>query len=159
MIITAGEVRLRSGKWRWELLGGEKVRFVHYVMEGQPDNQMMRPLVSEAAVDDATAKRFASHPGTRVWVAPDGSRWLIHDLSYLARWRQRGPRELMMVDAEGEPFRVEVSESLELGQMDDAELAELTTRARAKARDGVSDESGAGGGTGGAPDTSTPGNS
>ena len=88
MIITAGKVELRSGKWAWELLGGQRVRWLHFVMDGQPDNQMMRPLVSDAPVDDATAKRFASHPGTRVWVADDGRRWLIHDLSYLARFRR-----------------------------------------------------------------------
>ena len=125
MIITAGKVQLRSGNWQWELLGGDRVRWLHFVHEEQPDNQMMRPLVSEATVDDATAKRFASHPGTRVWVAPDGERWLIHDLSYLARWRRQGPREVMMIDQNGEPHHVEVSDSLELGQLTDAEVGTL----------------------------------
>ena len=140
MIITAGRVELRSGSWQWELLGGERVRWLHFVMEGQPDNQMMRPLVSDATVDDAVAKRFASHPGTRVWVADDGARWLIHDLSYLARFRAPGPRVLYMVDADGGSHRLEVSDSLELGQMNDAELSDLRRAAMG------SDEGGGGAG-------------
>jgi len=130
MIITAGKVALRSGSWQWELLGGQRVRWLHFVMDGQPDNQMMRPLVSDSAVDDATAKRFASHPGTRVWVAQDERRWLIHDLSYLARFRRPGPRELMMIDEDGESHSVQVMESLELGQLTDAEIADLVKKAR-----------------------------
>jgi hypothetical protein len=130
MIITAGKVQLRSGSWAWELLGGDRVRWLHFVMDEQPDNQMMRPLVSDAAVDDAVAKRFASHPGTRVWVADDGVRWLIHDLSYLARFRAPGPRELFVIDADGASHRVEVSDSLELGQMTDPEVAGLVAKAR-----------------------------
>jgi hypothetical protein len=143
MIITAGKVQLRSGNWSWELLGGQRVRWLHFVMDGEPDNQMMRPLVSDSPVDDATAKRFASHPGTRVWLSPDGQRWLIHDLSYLARFRREGPRELMMIDEEGEPHRVEVSESLELGQLNDAEVADLLKKARraTEANDGGTDTS------------------
>src|SRR5687767_12626704 len=97
MILSSGTVELRSGVWHWQLLGGERVRFLHFMMDGTPDNQMLRPLVSDANVDDATARRFASHPGTRVWVAPDAERWLVHDLSYLARARRSGPRELTMI--------------------------------------------------------------
>ena len=137
MIITAGRVELRSGSWHWELLGGDRVRWLHFVMEGQPDNQMMRPLVSDAAVDDAVARRFASHPGTRVWVATDGARWLIHDLSYLARFRAPGPRVLFMVDADGGSHRVEVSDSLELGQMMDAELSDLRRMASSESAGGT----------------------
>lgn len=144
MIITAGKVQLRSGNWQWELLGGERVRWLHFVMDGQPDNQMMRPLVSDSPVDDATAKRFASHPGTRVWVADDGARWLIHDLSYLARFRRPGPRELFLVDQDGASHRVEVSDSVELGQMTDAEVAALLGKAR-RAEGGT--ETTAGGGS------------
>ena len=125
MIITAGKVQIRSGTWQWELLGGDKVRWLHFVMVGAPDNQMMRPLVSDAALDDAVARRFASHPGTRVWVASDDRRWLIHDLSYLARFRRQGARELFVIDENGDQRRVEVSDSLEVGQMTDTELAEL----------------------------------
>ena len=130
MIITAGRVELRSGRWQWELLGGDRVRWLHFVMDGQPDNQMMRPLVSDATVDDATARRFAAHPGTRVWVAQDGQRWLIHDLSYLARFRRQGPREVVMIDEDGEPFYLELTESLELGSLTDAEVADLLEKAR-----------------------------
>ena len=137
MIITAGRVELRSGRWQWELLGGEKVRFLHFVMEGQPDNQMMRPLVSDSTVDDGVAKRFASHPGTRVWVADDGGRWLIHDLSYLARWRRPGPRELIVVDPEGAARGLEVSESLEVGQLTSDELAALVKRGTATSEPGA----------------------
>ena len=130
MIITAGSVQLRSGNWQWELLGGERVRWLHFVMADQPDQQMIRPLVSEATVDNATAARFGSHPGTRVWVSADGEHWMIHDLSYLARWRPRGPRELILIDEAGEPLRHEVSDSLEVGQMDDEEVAALVAAAR-----------------------------
>ena len=128
MIITAGKVALRSGSWSWELLGGERVRWLHFVMDGQPDNQMLRPLVSDSAVDDATARRFASHPGTRVWVSPEGAPWLIHDLSYLARIRRLGPRELYLIDPEGASHRIEVTDSVELGQMTDEEMAEMVKK-------------------------------
>ena len=130
MILNAGSIQLRSGKWQWELLGGDRMRWLHFVMEGQPDQQMLRPLVSEATVDNASAARFASHPGTRVWVSPERAYWLIHDLSYLARWRRQGPREVMLIDESGEPSHLEITESTELGQMTDAEIEELVRSAR-----------------------------
>lgn len=140
MILNAGSIQLRSGKWQWELLGGDRMRWLHFVMEGQPDQQMLRPLVSEATVDNASAARFASHPGTRVWVSPERAYWLIHDLSYLARWRAGGPRELILVDETGEGFRLEVSDSLEVGLMDDAEVAALIATARGGAAEGGAEE-------------------
>ena len=148
MLLESGSVDLRSGRWHWQLLGGEHVRFLHFAMEGRPDNQMLRPLVSDAAVDAAAVRRLASHPGTRVWVAPDGGCWLIHDFAYLARWRRAGPRELAMIPPDGGIHPVEVSDSLELGQMTDDELLELMWRARRGVQAGGSDETSATDGNG-----------
>lgn len=148
MTLGSGTVEIRSGLWHWQVLGGEQVRFLHFTMDGQSDNQMLRPLTSTRAVDDSSVRRLASHPGTRVWVAPDGECWLIHDFSYLARWRRSGPRELTLIAPAGQVHPVEVSDSLELGQMTDDELLELMWRARRGGQAGGSGEASPGDATG-----------
>lgn len=132
--LGSGTVDLRSGTWEWQLLGGERIRLLHLVQRGGTDNQMWRPLVSRARVDETTIRTFAAHPGTRVWVAPDHQRWMVHDLASLARIPAAGPRELLLVSREGERFNASVTDSLELGSLTDAELLELRERASSPPR-------------------------
>jgi len=132
MVITSGTIRLRSGNWHWQVLGGERVRWLHLVREGEPDQQMLRPLVSSAPVSDRSIRPLAVHPGTRVWIEGEQDDWwMVHDPAYLMRAGTGGHRMLTLVSAAGARFEIEVTESLEIGEMTDAELAELRDRALA----------------------------